>query len=399
MNETVIVAGARTPVGKLLGSLSGLSGVELGAIAIEAALERSRVSPDSVDYVIMGQVLTAGAGQMPARQAAVKAGISGRTPSLTVNKVCLSGIQSIILADQFIRSGVLQTVVAGGQESMSQAPHLQLGSRTGRKYGAVTMVDHMEFDGLHDAFTDQSMGLLTEQYNDGEPLSRLEQDAFAARSHRLAAAARDGGRFADEIVPVKVPQRSGGVLIVDSDEGVRPETTVEVLGKLRPAFRSDGTVTAGNASPISDGACALVLMSKERAEAEGIPWLAEVVAAGMVAGPDSTLQSQPANAIRDACEREGILPTDLDVVEINEAFAAVSLASTAQLGIDPDRVNVNGGSIALGHPIGMSGARVVLHLVMELARRGGGIGAAALCGGGGQGDALIVRVPRKSENP
>jgi acetyl-CoA C-acetyltransferase len=282
---------------------------------------------------------------------------------------------------------------------MSQAPHLQLGSRNGHKYGAVSMADHMEVDGLHDAFTDQSMGLLTEQYNDAEPLSRREQDEYAARSHRLAAAARDAGRFADEIVPVKVPQRRGEALIVDSDEGVRPETTVEVLGKLRPAFRSDGTVTAGNASPISDGACALVLMSKERAEAEGIPWLAEVGAAGMVAGPDSTLQSQPANAIRDACEREGILPTDLDVVEINEAFAAVGLASTAQLGIDPDRVNVNGGSIALGHPIGMSGARVVLHVVMELARRGGGIGAAALCGGGGQGDALIVRVPRRSENP
>lgn len=399
MKETVIVAGARTPVGRLLGSLSALSSVELGAVAIQGALERSRVSPESVDYVIMGQVLTAGVGQMPARQAAVKAGVSPSTPSLTVNKVCLSGIQSIILADQFIRSGVSQTVVAGGQESMSQSPHLQLGSRTGHKFGAVTMADHMEFDGLHDAFTDQSMGLLTEQYNDGHPLTRLAQDEFSARSHRLAAKAREEGRFADEIVPIKVPQRRGEPVIVDSDEGVRPDTTAEVLGRLRPAFRRDGTVTAGNSSPISDGACALVLMSKERAEAEGIPWLAEIGAAGMVAGPDSTLQSQPANAIMDACEREGILPSDLDLVEINEAFAAVGLASTAQLGIDPKRVNVNGGAIALGHPIGMSGARIVLNLAMELARRGGGIGAAALCGGGGQGDALIVRVPKKDEHP
>lgn len=261
------------------------------------------------------------------------------------------------------------------------------------------MADHMELDGLHDAFTDQSMGLLIEQYNDGEPLSRLQQDEYAARSHRLAAAARDGGSFADEIVPVKVPRPRGEALLVDSDEGIRSDTTVKVLTKLRPAFRTDGTVTAGNASPISDGACALVLMSMERAEAEGIHWLAEIGAAGMVAGPDSTLQSQPANAIRDACKREGILPSDLDLVEINEAFAAVGLASAAQLGIDPSRVNVNGGSIALGHPIGMSGARIVLHLAMELSRRGGGIGAAALCGGGGQGDALIVRVPRKNEIP
>jgi acetyl-CoA C-acetyltransferase len=398
MQETVIVSGARTPVGRLLGSLSGLSGVDLGAIAIEGALERSNVSPEAVDYVIMGQVLTAGAGQMPARQAAVKAGISASTPSLTINKVCLSGIQSIILADQFIRSGMLQTVVAGGQESMSQAPHLQLASRTGNKYGAVTMADHMELDGLHDAFTDQSMGLLTEQYNDAQPLTRLAQDEFAARSHRLAVHAQAAGRFADEIVPVKVPQRGGAPVTVDSDEGVRPGTTAETLGGLRSAFRPNGTVTAGNSSPISDGACALVLMSKERAEAHGIPWLAEIGAAGMVAGPDSTLQSQPANAIRDACEREGILPAHLDLVEINEAFAAVGLASTAELGIDPERVNVNGGAIALGHPIGMSGARIVLHLAMELARRGGGIGAAALCGGGGQGDALIVRVPKKAEN-
>ncbi|MGG6382489.1 acetyl-CoA C-acetyltransferase [Paenarthrobacter sp. NEAU-H11] len=398
MNETVIVAGARTPIGKLLGSLSGLSGVELGAIAIEAALERSRVSPELIDYVIMGQVLTAGTGQMPARQSAMKAGISGRTPALTINKVCLSGIQSIILADQFIRSGVLHAVVAGGQESMSQAPHLQLALRNGQRYGAVTMADHMELDGLHDAFTDQSMGLLTEQYNDAQPLTRLAQDEFAARSHARAAAARESGRLAEEIVPVRVPQPRGAPIVVDTDEGIRPETTTEVLGRLRPAFRGDGTVTAGNASPISDGACALVLMSKERAEADGISWLAEIRSPGMVAGPDSTLQAQPANAIVRACQREGILPSELDLVEINEAFAAVALASLTQLGIDEERVNVNGGAIALGHPIGTSGARVVLHLAMELARRGGGIGVAALCGGGGQGDALIVKVPRKSQH-
>ncbi|MCO4253337.1 acetyl-CoA C-acetyltransferase [Pseudarthrobacter raffinosi] len=397
MEKTVIIAGARTPVGRLLGSLSGLSGADLGAIAIRGALERSGVSPQAVDYVIMGQVLTAGAGQMPARQAAIKAGVSAATPCLTVNKVCLSGIQSIMLGDQFIRSGTLHTVVAGGQESMSQAPHLQMASRTGHKYGTVTMADHMELDGLHDATTDQSMGLLTEQYNDSQPLPRPVQDEFAAKSHRLAARAQDTGLFDDEIVPVEVPQRRGAPVMIDKDEGVRPETTAEVLGRLRPAFREDGTVTAGNSSPISDGACALVLMSKSRAEAQGIPWLAEIGSVGMAAGPDSTLQLQPANAIREACEREGILPTDLDLVEINEAFAAVGLASIAKLGIDPERVNVNGGAIALGHPIGMSGARIVLHLAIELARRGGGVGAAALCGGGGQGDALIVRVPKEAD--
>jgi acetyl-CoA C-acetyltransferase len=393
--STVIVAGARTPIGRLLGGLSTLSGAELGAIAIRGALERARVRPEEVDYVILGQVLTAGAGQIPARQAAVEAGIAMDTPALTINKVCLSGIQSVIIADQFIRSGMFRTIVAGGQESMSRAPHLHLGSRLGTKYGPVTLVDHMELDGLHDAFTDQGMGLLTEEDVDANPMPREALDAFATRSHRLAANARDTGVFDEEIVPVTVPQRKGEPVVITADEGVRAETTEAILGRLAPAFRADGVVTAGNASPISDGACAMVLMDRAAAEAAGLDWIAEIGSAGMVAGPDSRLGAQPANAIREACRREGIEPADLDLVEINEAFASVALASLAELGIDEARVNVNGGAIALGHPIGMSGARIVLHLALELARRGGGVGAAALCGGGGQGDALIVRVPRR----
>ncbi|GAB3617369.1 acetyl-CoA C-acetyltransferase [Okibacterium endophyticum] len=393
MTTTVLVAGARTPVGRLLGSLTDFSAAQLGGMAIAGALERAAIAPDSVDAVIMGQVLTAGAGQMPARQAAVAAGVPMTVPSLTVNKVCLSGIQSIIIADQFIRTGLYSTVVAGGQESMSQAPHLQLRSRAGQRYGAITMADHMEVDGLFDVYTGQSMGLLTEKHNDAHPLSRESQDAFAARSHHRAADAHRAGRFVGEIVPVTISRRSGDV-VFDRDEAVRDDTSVEALAGLRPAFRADGTVTAGNSSPISDGACAVVLMSRDEAEARGLDWIAEIHSAGMVAGPDSSLQHQPANAIRVACEREGIEPADLDLVEINEAFAAVGLASAADLGIDAERVNVNGGAIAIGHPIGMSGSRIVLHLALELARRGGGIGAAALCGGGGQGDALIVRVPK-----
>lgn len=394
MTGSVIVAGARTPIGRLLGGLSSFTAAELGGKAIEAAIKRSGVAAADIDYVIMGQVLTAGAGQLPARQAAVAGGISMAIPSMTVSKVCLSGIQAVILADQFIRTGDYSVVIAGGQESMSKAPHLLMSSRTGVKFGNITMVDHMAIDGLEDAFTAEAMGLLTEKKNDAEPLSRAAQDEFGARSHARAAAASDSGVFADEVVSVVVPQRKGDSIVVSRDESIRPETTVEGLGKLRPAFRPDGTVTAGNASPISDGACALVIMDKDAAEAAGIPWLAEVRAHGMVAGPDSSLQLQPANAIRLACEREGIQPSDLDLVEINEAFAAVGIASAASLGIDMDRINVNGGAIALGHPIGMSGARLVLHLALELKRRGGGIGAAALCGGGGQGDALIVRVPK-----
>jgi acetyl-CoA C-acetyltransferase len=391
---SVIVAGARTPIGKLLGGLSTLSGAELGGVAIAAALERAGVAGRDIDYVIMGQVLTAGAGQLPARQAAVAGGVPMGVPSTTVSKVCLSGIQAVIMADQFIRTGDATTVVAGGQESMSQAPHLVKGSRLGTKFGPITMVDHMAVDGLEDAFTSEAMGLLTETVNDRAPLSRAAQDGFAADSHRRAAAAWDAGEFTEEVVPVSVAQRRGDPIVVARDEGIRPDTTVETLARLPGAFRADGSVTAGNASPISDGACAMVVMDRSRAESLGLIWLAEIGAHGMVAGPDSSLQSQPANAIAAACAREGITPAELDLIEINEAFAAVGLASTAELGVDPARVNVSGGAIAIGHPIGMSGARLVLHLALELKRRGGGIGAAALCGGGGQGDALIIRVPK-----
>ncbi|EKT81524.1 acetyl-CoA acetyltransferase [Rhodococcus opacus M213] len=393
MPTSVIVAGARTPIGRLQGSLAGFSGADLGSIAIDAALGKAGVAPDQVQYVIMGQVLTAGAGQMPARQAAAKAGIPMSTPSLNINKVCLSGVESIILADQFIRSGAFDVIVAGGMESMSQAPHLLPGSRGGFKYGDVTLVDHMALDGLHDAFTDQPMGLLTEAGNDKDVIARDDQDAFAARSHQLAAKAWDNGIFDDEVVPVEIPARRGESTWLRRDEGIRPDTTVETLARLRGAFRDGGTVTAGNASTINDGAAAVVVMSKERAEAEGLTWLAEIGEHGMVAGPDSGLQFQPSGAIAKACDAEGISPTELDLIEINEAFAAVGIASTRELGVDPDRVNVNGGAIALGHPIGMSGARITLHLALELQRRGGGTGAVALCGGGGQGDALILRVP------
>jgi acetyl-CoA C-acetyltransferase len=391
---TVIVGGARTPMGRLLGSLAGFSAADLGGFAIKGALEKSGVSPDQVEYVIMGQVLTAGAGQIPARQAAVKAGISMSVPALTINKVCLSGLDAIALADQLIRAGEFEVVVAGGQESMSQAPHLLEKSRSGFKYGDVTMRDHMAYDGLWDAFTDQAMGNLTEAANAGDgAFSREEQDAFSARSHQLAAQAWKNGLFDDEVVPVEIPQRKGEPLVFKDDEGIRADTTTESLSRLRPAFSKDGTITAGSASQISDGAAAVVVMSRAKAEELGLTWLAEIGAHGVVAGPDSTLQSQPARAIVAACDKEGIAPSDLDLVEINEAFAAVGLASTRELGLDADIVNVNGGAIALGHPIGMSGARLALHLALELRRRGGGVGAASLCGGGGQGDALIVRVP------
>ncbi|MEU2002219.1 acetyl-CoA C-acetyltransferase [Rhodococcus sp. NPDC019627] len=382
-------------MGRLMGSLKDLSGSDLGGIAIKGALEKAGVAPDQVEYVIMGQVLTAGAGQMPARQAAVAAGIPMDVPALTVNKVCLSGIDAIALADQLIRAGEFEVVVAGGQESMSRAPHLLEKSREGFKYGDVTMRDHMAFDGLHDIFTDQAMGSLTESQNTepGRQTSREEQDAFAAASHQNAARAWKDGLFDDEVVPVSIPQRRGEPIVFGQDEGVRADTTVETLGRLRPAFAKDGTITAGSASPISDGAAAVVVMSKAKAEELGLEWLAEIGPHGVVAGMDSTLQSQPARAIAKACAKEGIDPKDLDLVEINEAFAAVGIVSTRELGLDPAKVNVNGGAIAVGHPLGMSGARVTLHLALELQRRGGGVGVAALCGGGGQGDALIVRVP------
>lgn len=389
---SVIVSGARTPVGRLLGGLAGFSGSDLGGFAIKAALEKGGVAPELIDYVIMGQVLTAGAGQIPARQAAVAGGIAMDVPALTLNKVCLSGINAIALADQLIRAGEYEIVVAGGQESMTRAPHMLEKSREGFKYGDVTLRDHMAYDGLHDIFTDQAMGLLTEQRNDADRITREDQDAFSAASHQRAAAAWKNGLFDDEVVPVAVPQRKGDPILMSADEGIRGDTTAESLANLRPAFRPDGTITAGSASQISDGAAAVVVMSKERAEKLGLSWIAEIGAAGVVAGPQSTLQEQPANAIAKACAREGISPTDLDLVEINEAFAAVGIASTRALGLDPAKVNVNGGAIAIGHPLGMSGARILLHLVLELKRRGGGIGAAALCGGGGQGDALIVKV-------
>lgn len=393
--QSVIVAGARTPIGRLLGGLKTQSAADLGGVAIKGALEKAGISGEQVEYVIMGQVLGAGAGQVPARQAAYKGGIPLDVPAITINKVCLSGINAIAMADQLIRAGEFDVVVAGGQESMTQAPHLLKGSREGTKYGATTMLDHMEYDGLWDSLTDQAMGKLTEARNsEVDALTREEQDAFGARSHQLAAAAQKNGLFDDEIVPVEIAGRRETVT-VSADEGVRADTTVESLGKLRPAFAKEGTITAGTASQISDGACAVVVMSKEKAEELGLTWIAEIGAAATVAGPDSTLQLQPANAIAKACEKEGIAPTDLDLVEVNEAFAAVGIASQRALGIDEDRINVNGGAISLGHPIGMSGARIVLHLALELGRRGGGVGAAALCGGGGQGDALIVRVPQQ----
>ncbi|MFE7720560.1 acetyl-CoA C-acetyltransferase [Nocardia rhizosphaerihabitans] len=388
---SVIVSGARTPIGRLLGSLKGFSGSDLGGIAIRAALAKGAVEPALVDYVIMGQILTAGAGQIPARQAAVAAGIPMDIPAVTVNKVCLSGINAIALADQLIRAGEHEVIVAGGQESMSRAPHLLRHSREGVKYGDATVLDHMAYDGLHDVFTDQAMGALTDARNALDGISRHDQDAFAAASHQRAAAAWKNGIFDDEVVPVPIPQYNSDPAPFTIDEGIRADTTVESLARLRPSFHVDGSITAGTASQISDGAAAVVVMAKSKAQELGLDWIAEIGSAGMVAGPDSTLQEQPANAIAKACARQGITPSALDLVEINEAFAAVGLASTRKLGLDPEKVNVNGGAIALGHPLGMSGARLVLHLAFELRRRGGGIGAAALCGGGGQGDALILR--------
>ncbi|GFM20266.1 acetyl-CoA acetyltransferase [Mycobacterium sp. PO1] len=380
-----------------MGSLKDFSGSDLGAVAIAGALDKAQVPASAVEYVIMGQVLTAGAGQMPARQAAVAAGIGWDVASLTINKMCLSGIDAIALADQLIRAGEFDVVVAGGQESMTQAPHLLMNSRSGYKYGDVTALDHMAYDGLHDVFTDQPMGALTEQRNDTDRFTRAQQDEFAASSHQKAARAWKDGVFADEVVPVKIPQRKGDPVEFTEDEGVRADTTAESLSGLRPAFRKDGTITAGSASQISDGACAVVVMNKAKAEEMGLQWLCEIGAHGVVAGPDSTLQSQPANAIKKAIAKEGISVDDLDVIEINEAFAAVALASTKELGLDEAtveaKVNTDGGAIAIGHPIGMSGARITLHAALELARKGSGYAVAALCGAGGQGDALVLRRP------
>ncbi|HET7018173.1 MAG TPA: acetyl-CoA C-acetyltransferase [Streptosporangiaceae bacterium] len=393
MGDVVIAGGARTPIGRLLGSLTDFSAAELGGVAIKAALDRARVSPDQVDYVIMGQVLQAGAGQIPSRQAAVAAGIPMSVPSLTINKVCLSGLDAIALAAQLIRAGEFNVVVAGGMESMTQAPHLLKGSRKGFKYGSAALIDAMAFDGLTDAFDHLSMGESTERHCATLGISRAEQDEFAARSHERAAAAIKNGLLADEIVPVPVPQRRGDPVLFDTDEGVRADTSVETLSKLKPSFAADGTITAGTASQISDGACAVVVMSAEAAQAAGVPVLAVVGEHGVVAGPDNSLHSQPSNAINRALAKAGRSVSDLDLIEINEAFAAVAIQSMRDLRVGPEIVNVNGGAIALGHPIGMSGARLALTLIYELRRRGGGLGAAALCGGGGQGDALLLTVP------
>ncbi|HEY8533512.1 MAG TPA: acetyl-CoA C-acetyltransferase [Micromonospora sp.] len=391
--SSVIVSGARTPMGRLLGNLKSFPASKLGSIAIKAALERAGVAPEQVEYVIMGQVLQAGAGQLPARQAAVGAGIPMTVPAISINKMCLSGLNAIALADQLIRAGEHDIVVAGGMESMTNAPHLLVGARTGYKYGDVVIKDHMAYDGLTDVWDCCSMGEVTDRHKLMEGITRQDQDAFAVASHQRAAAAQKNGVFAAEIVPVSVPQRKGDPIELSEDEGIRPDSTLETLAKLPPAFTPDGTITAASSSPISDGACAVVVMSRAKAEELGLKWIAEIVAYGTVAGPDNSLHAQPANAIRRAVDKAGLTVGDLDLIEINEAFAAVAIRSMRDLGVSHDIVNVNGGAIALGHPIGMSGARIVLTLALELQRRGGGTGAAALCGGGGQGDALIIRVP------
>jgi acetyl-CoA C-acetyltransferase len=410
MGEPVIIGGARTGIGRLLGSLAGLSAVELGGFAIKGALDRAGITPDQVEYVIMGHVLQAGAGQITSRQAAVKAGIPMTIPATTVNKVCLSGLDAIAQAADLIRLGEYDIIVAGGMESMTNAPHILKNSRKGYKYGAVEMADSMALDGLTDAFDGLSMGESTERHNAKVGISRQEQDEFAARSQQRAARATKDGILAEEIVPIEITARSrsgsgsgsgsgtgsadrGGGRFAE-DEGIRPDTTAESLAKLPPAFGKDGTITAGSASQISDGAAAVVLTDKETAMKRGLPILAEVGAFGTVAGPDNSLHSQPANAIRKALKKAGLTEQDLDLIEINEAFAAVVIKSMRDLRVGPHKVNVNGGAIAVGHPLGASGARIALTLAYELRRRGGGLGAAGLCGGGGQGSALLLRVPR-----
>jgi len=392
MPGSVIVGGARTPIGKLSGSLKDIPAVDLGGIAISAALQKAGITGDEVEYVIMGQVIQAGTGQIPARQAAVKGGIPMTVPAVTLNKVCLAGLNAIALADQLIGYGEFDVVVAGGMESMTQGPYLLPGARAGYRYGDATIVDATSQDALFCAFDQLSMGTATELYSKDKRITRAEQDEYAAMSHERATRARKNGLFDDEIVSVPIPQRRGEPVLVTDDEGVRPGTTVEALAKLKPAFRPDGTITAGSASQISDGATAVVVMSRAKAEELGAPILAEIGAHGSVAGPDPSLLSQPSNAIRKALGREGRTPDDVDLFEINEAFAVVAIQSMRDLGVGPAKVNVNGGAIAIGHPAGASGARIALHLILELGRRGGGIGAAGLCGGGGQGEALVFRV-------
>jgi acetyl-CoA C-acetyltransferase len=391
MPGSYIIAGARTPIGKMSGALASFSAADLGGFAIAAALQRAGIAPHEVEHVIMGQVLMAGQGQVPSRQAASKAGIPMSVPSISINKVCLSGLNSIYLADQMISRGEADIVIAGGMESMTNAPYLAMGARSGFRFGDVQLLDAIQRDGLWCAFDACLMGLGTERYAAGN-ISRDAQDDLAMKSNQRAAAAIAAGRLADEIVPISIPQRKGDPLVIDSDEGVRASTTMESLGSLKPAFDKDGTVTAGNASQISDAGSAIVMMSKREAERRGVKPLGEFVSYGMVAGPDNaSLLHQPSRSIMKALERVGKKVSDVDLFEINEAFAAVGIASMRELGISDDIVNVNGGAIALGHPIGMSGNRLALTLLHELQRRGGGMGAAALCGGGGQGDALIVR--------
>jgi acetyl-CoA C-acetyltransferase len=393
MGDPVIIGGARTGIGRLLGSLAGFSAAELGGFAIKGALDRAGIEPGQVEYVIMGHVLQAGTGQITSRQAAVNAGIPMTTPATTVNKVCLSGLDAIAQAADLIRLGEFGIIVAGGMESMTNAPHVLKNSRKGYKYGPVEMADAMALDGLTDVFDGLSMGESTERHNAKLDISRQEQDEFAARSQQRAARATKDGILAEEIVPVEITARKVTTAFQE-DEGIRADTTVESLAKLPPAFAKDGTITAGSASQISDGAAALVVADREVAQQLGVPILAEVGAFGTVAGPDNSLHSQPANAIKKALKKAGRAEQDLDLIEINEAFAAVGIQSMRELGATPDNVNVNGGAIALGHPLGTSGARIALTLLYELRRRGGGLGAAGLCGGGGQGSALLLRVPR-----
>jgi acetyl-CoA C-acetyltransferase len=393
MSGNVIVAGARTPIGRLLGGLKSLTAAELGGVAIKGALEKAGVTGDQVDYLIMGQVILAGAGQNPARTAGIHAGLPLSLPSITINKVCLSGLNAIATADQLIRAGEAEIIVAGGMESMTNAPHLLPKSREGFKYGDVTLVDSMAYDALWDQATNQAMGVLTEDYNQAHSdLTREEQDAFAAASHQKAAAAWKNGVFDDEVVPVSIPQRKGDPVVVSQDEGIRADTTVESLAGLRPSFSKDGTITAGSASQISDGAAAVVVMSKAKAEELGLEWLAEIGAHGMVAGPDSTLQQQPANATQKACDKEGISPADLDLIEFNEAFAAQVVAVVRELGMPEEKVNVNGGAIALGHPLGATGSKLTTQLIHELGKRGGGTGLVTMCIGGGMGAAGLFEV-------
>ncbi|MFC6357354.1 acetyl-CoA C-acetyltransferase [Luethyella okanaganae] len=388
--EVVILSGSRTPQGRINGQFAALTAVQLGTIAIADAIATSGVSADEVAAVLMGQVLQAGAGQNPAKQSAIAAGIPWNVPAMTLNKVCLSGLAAVVDAARLIRLGEADVVVAGGQESMTNAPHLLAGSRKGWAYGTIGALDHAAYDGLTDAFDGLSMGESTEHVNGRLGIGRREQDEIAAASHQRAAAAQAAGIFDSEIASVPVPQRKGDPIVIAGDEGVRGESTTDTLGGLRPAFTPDGTITAGNSSPLSDGASALVLSSRRFAEERGLPWLATVEASGHVAGPDNSLHSQPSNAIRAALSRQGWAASDLDLVEINEAFAAVTLQSTRDLGLSPEVVNIHGGAIAIGHPIGASGARLALHAAHELARRGSGKAVVALCGGGGQGDALLL---------